>query len=435
MARFVLFLILLVPLTVAGNWLLDHPGTIVIDWLDYTIEVHTALAAVVLFVVYILALLFALGIWQLATWPDRRRARKRYRTVARGLHHITQGMTALAIGNESAAETALKKARATLPGEPLPKLLTAQLLQRQGKQEAARTQLRSLLAHASTAQLATHKLIEQHLARHEWAEAIVLAEDARRDAPRDRWLALTLIDLHARNGNSAAIRSLTEGWHWQTPLTRSERHHYAGIAYLMGSKAETTPRGKLTALRHAYGYASDFLPVVIAYADALSVNNDKRAARKILLTAWKTNHAAVLIEPILQAISGGSARQQKRLLAGFTAGEHANVHLLAARHALEAGDYALAKQEAELALEREESKQACAIIAEAEKHRTGGAEAATVWLARGMDAPRAASWVCHQCGTIHEHWQLHCGGCDAFDTLHYERPEARITTINVPATR
>lgn len=433
MARFVLFLILLVPLTIAGDWLLGHPGSIRVDWLGYEIEMHTAVAVLLLALACLATTLIAIAVWQLATWPDRRRARRRYRTLSKGLQHITHGLTALALGDESAAETALKKARVTLPGEPLPQLLTAQLLQRQGKQDAARGHFRALLAHPSTAVLATHRLIEQHLTRREWSEAITQAEEARKDAPRDRWLALTLIDLYARTGYSGKIKALTEGWHWQSPLSRDERHRYAAIGYLLVAQEDATPRATLNSLRHAYNYAPDMLPVAIAYADLLSGSGDAKRARKVLRHAWDKTHATALIQPILNAMGGTTPRQQARLIRPFLKGDTAAHHLLAAQHAFELGQYAQTKREAELALALEESKQACALMAEAEK-QLSGPEAATVWMARAMDAPRGASWICHRCGTIHAAWQAHCSGCDAFDTLSFERPEARITSVDIPAT-
>ncbi len=433
MARFVLFLILLVPMAVAGNWLMAHPGEVNIDWLGYTITLHTALAVLILAVACLFVVLLALALWQLVTWPERRRAHKRHRQLARGLREITHGMTSLALGHEGAAEAALKKARQLLPGEPLPQLLTAQLLQRQGKHDAARGHFRALLAHESTAQLATQRLIEQHLARREWAEAAALAEEARRDAPSDRWLALTLIDLYTRLGASAPIKALTEGWHWHSPLSREERHRYAALAYFMAAREESTPRGRITALRHAYGYAPAFLPAAIAYAEQLLADSQPKAARKVLLHAWEVQPASLLIAPIIAAMGNATPRQQERLLRPFIkTGSGATHALLEAYQALEAGDYPRARTRAEAALAQEESKQACAIIAEVEKH-LHGPEAAAVWLARAMDAPAGAAWICHRCGTAHALWQAHCQGCDAFDTLQFERPEARITSVELPA--
>ena len=430
MARFVLFLILLVPLTAVGNWLVAHPGNIRIDWLGYEIEMATGFAVVLLSVVLVLLVLLALGLWQLATWPERRRARRRYRTVSRGLQHLTQGMTALALGHEDSAESALRKARATLPGEPLPTLLTAQLLQRQGRHEEARGQFRRLLAHPSTATLATHRLIEQHVSRREWAEAEALAAEAQRDTPRDRWLALTRIDLEARLGNTAGMKALTEGWHWQSPLSRDERHRYAAMAYLLSAGAAAGPQAQLADLRHAHSYAPDFLPAALAYAEALSEAQDYKRARKVLLTAWEAQPVQALIAPIMKALGPSTPRQQKRLLKPFLQQEAAAAHLLAAHQALEEGDFVQVKASAAQALALEESKDGCALMAEAEK-QLSGPEAATVWFARGMDAPRDNGWICHRCGHAHVAWQTHCGGCDTFDTLRYERPEARVTSVEV----
>lgn len=432
MARFFLFLVLLVPLTVAGDWLFRHPGMVRIDWLNYDIEIHTAVAVALLGLMYLFALLIAIALWQLFTWPARRRARRRHRTLSKGLMHLTHGVTALALGDETRAETSLKKAQATLPGEPLPKLLTAQLLQRQGKHEAARTHFRGLLAHPATAQLATHRLIEQHLARKEWELAAEQAEDARRDAPKDRWLALTLIDLYARMKQPSRLLQLTEGWHWQSPLTREERHRYAAIGYLLQAQTEdATPRSRAQALRHATGYAPDFLPAVQGHAAQMIEAGELRSARKLLQNAWTAHPVPLLIPLILQSTADASPRQQQRFLRAFRQ-PGPNYFLLLGQQALNAGEYERAREEAQAALRLEESKQGCAIMAEAEK-KLNGAEAATVWLARAMDAPAAPGWICQRCGTHHAAWKLHCSGCDTFDMLMYERPEKRITSVEVVA--
>src|SRR5688572_30126603 len=127
MARFVLFLILLVPVVIAGNWLIAHPGQVAIDWLGYAIELHIAVLVSLIFLLCLFVTGAVLMLWQLTSWPQRRRTRRRYRTLSKGLNQLTHGVTALALGDEKHAEASLKKAQALLPNEPLPKLLSAQL--------------------------------------------------------------------------------------------------------------------------------------------------------------------------------------------------------------------------------------------------------------------------------------------------------------------
>lgn len=430
MARFVLFLILLVPVVILGNWLLANPGSVRVDWLGYQVEMHVALLATVLFVLAIALVALVLMLWQLATWPERRRARRRYRTLARGLHQLTHGVTALALGDEAHADAALKKAMALLPQEPLPRLLTAQLLQRQGQQEAARTHLRALLKHESTSMLASKRLIEQHAVAGEWDAAVALAEQVHADTPKERWAVITLIDLYARQGNTAGMLALSEGFQWQSPLGKPERNHYAALAYYLRSTGAENERSERHALRHAVGFAPDFLPAVIAYATLLTNAGEVRQARKWLIAAWMARPRAALIEPILHSVAEAAPKAQARLLKPFMRGDTHEHALLRAAHAMQLLDAATAEAELEQALALEETGRACLMMAEAEK-MLRGEEAANRWLARAMRAPVGECWVCERCGTQHDVWQAHCRGCGTFDALHYMRPEARVTSVEL----
>lgn len=431
MARFILFLILMVPLVLAGNWLLANPGEVNIHWFGYDITLHVAVVALAL-LMFGMALAFITSLmWQLASWPERRRARRQYRTMAKGLAQLTRGVTALSLGDEAGAQVALKKALAALPHEPLPQLLSAQLLQRQGKHDQARVHLNALMRHEITAPLATRKLIEQHLARAEYSSAIHLAETAHRDAPKDRWLALTLIDLYAREKNPSAMLALTEGWQWQSPLSKEERHRFAALAHYIAAQADETPRVKEQHLRHAVGYAPDFQPAAIAYAELLLAQGETKRARKWLRETWDAAPSLLLIAPILKSIDGESPRGQARYLKPFMKGSpHVVRELMAARQAMNVGEPELAKVHALKALELEECKESLAMMAEVEKELNGSV-GANPWLAQAMDAPHLATWVCLTCGTTYAQWQAHCDSCQSFDSLRYERPEARITSVEV----
>ena len=335
------------------------------------------------------------------------------------------------MGNEDVAEEAIKKAMLALPGEPLPQLLTAQLLQRQGKHADAQVQVRALLTHSTTAELATRRLIEQHISRNEWQQAITLAEEARKTAPRDRWLVLTLIDLYAREGKTTPMLALSEGWQWQSPLTKEERNRMSALAYYLAARAETNPHIKEKDLRHAVGYAPDFLPAVIEYAYVLLAENAPRRARKWLLSAWNDTRSPLLIAPILDAVKAASPRLQQRLLRPFLHGQlSATHHLLVARHALATDDAVAARKALEAVLALEENKEAATLMAEFER-KLRNDEAATMWLTRAVEAPVSTSWICMKCGTAHAHWHAHCTNCHSFDTLRYERPEARITSVDI----
>ena len=432
--RFLLILATVVACYFIGDWLLAHPGEVQITWFGYEIVLHIAVLGMALIALMALVATLAILIWRMVTWPSRRRARKHYRRFKKGLDQLTRGVAALAMGNEEVAEEAINKAMLALPGEALPQLLTAQLLQRQGKHADAQAQFRALLSHSATAELATRRLIEQHIAHSEWREAIKLAEESRKTAPRDRWLVLTLIDLYAREKQTAPMLALTEGWQWQSPLTKDERNRYAALAYYLKASKEQNPHIKEKDLRHAVGYAPEFLPAIIDYAYVLLAENAPRRARKWLLAAWKNANSSLLIPPILAALSGASPRVQQRLLQPFLRGNFTiNHQLLIARHALSLNDAKQARLALEAALAVEENKEAATLLAELER-KLRNDEKATALLNRAVESPPGPGWICQPCGTTHQHWQSHCTSCEHFDTLRYERPEARLTTMEMTAT-
>ena len=431
MLSFLFFVAVVASLILGGQWLMANPGEMVIHWFGYDITMHIAVVVLVLLTLAVVVSVLAITFWKLLNWPKRRRTRRQMRTLQAGLRHLTLGVTALAMGDEAAAQDALKKATLALPNDPLPQLLTAQLLQRQGKHDDARAQFKALMQHEVTAPLATRRLIEQHVHAREWLEATKLSEAARTEAPKDRWLVLTLLDLYARDGNSTAMLALSEGWQWQSPLTKEERHRYAALAHYLAASRERNDHKKEQSLRHSVGYAPDFLPAVIDYASALQAQGQLRRARKWLRGAWEKAPNLLLIEPILSTLQDESPRAQLRLLKAFQKGETTALHhLLAAEQAYEVGEYERAKLSAEAALALEENKATCSLIARIEKEQRDG-DGANRWLERAVDAPISEAWVCDHCGEQHTQWHMHCTACQHFDSLRYGRPEARITSVEL----
>lgn len=431
MIQLLIFILIIAGVIVAGQWLFAHPGDVVINWFGYDVTLHIVVVAALLLALTVIVALLSITFWQVLTWPRRRRARKKHRTLESGLKQLTLGVTALAMGDEETAHTALKKASAALPDDPLPQLLTAQLLQRQGRHEDARAQFRALMHHETTAALATRRLIEQHVAAHEWHEATKLAEEARAEAPKDRWLVLTLIDLYARSHDTTSMLALTEGWQWQSPLTKEERHRFAALAHYLAAVKQPDAHKKGQSLRHAVGYAPEFLPAIIDYADVLQAEGETRRARKWLRAAWEEKPSLLLIDPILATIAEESPRAQLRYLRSFMRNAPSVAHhMLAAQQAFDVGELERAKEQVEASLAIAETKDACSLMAEIEKKLRGG-DAANGWLARALDAPSSETWVCNDCGTLHAEWRAHCNSCQHFDSLRYEHPEARITSVEL----
>ncbi len=63
-------------------------------------------------------------------------------------------------------------------------------------------------------------------------------------------------------------------------------------------------------------------------------------------------------------------------------------------------------------------------MARLEEAEHGDGEAARKWLERSLAAPPEPGWVCTACGARHGDWSVHCGACEAFDTLDWRPPPA-----------
>lgn len=429
MMRWLMFIALIAGGYFGFGWLIEHPGEVNINWLGLAITLHITLLAALLIVFALVIGYLSVLLWRAATWPTRRRDRKEQRIFRRGLEQLTKSVAALSIGDDRLAEEALKKATAALPNEPLPKLLTAQLLQRQGKQAEAQAEFKSLIHHPSTAGLATRKLIENYMARGEWSEAERLSEDARKENPRDRWLIVTSLSLHARARRASEMLALTEGWQWQSPLCKEERHRYAALAHYLSATGMAQPRKQEQSLRHAVGYAPGFLPAVIAYAELLMEQHSMSRARKWLLDAWKSNPSLLLVSPILLSIAGETPRSQQRLLRPFLRGELSGIHhLLEAKQALAAKEFGRAKSALQQSITLLPCKESMLLMAQIETELNDNA-AANSWTARAVDAPDDAAWVCSQCGHSADQWSAHCGSCQSFDTLEFCAPQPRSHSV------
>lgn len=225
--------------------------------------------------------------------------------------------------------------------------------------------------------------------------------------------------------------ALTEGWQWQSPLEKSERHHFSAIAHLLAAETAATPRARLVHLRHAVGYAPDFMPATRAYGQALMTEDSPRRARKLLLPVWRKQPSSYWIPLILESVSAEDADVQPRLLKPFLRGESSvPALLLTARQAMAVEEFTRARLALMDTIALEENQEALRLLAEIEQE-IGNNETAARWVSRALAAPQGDQWICHSCGTSHAAWHTHCTHCHSFDTLKYERPETRITTLEL----
>ncbi|MBN8543452.1 MAG: hypothetical protein J0M34_04220 [Alphaproteobacteria bacterium] len=435
MAKFIVFLLLLIPLSTGAMWLMDHPGFMTVEWFGYEIRMAMALVIIALVILIMLTTWLGLLFWQLFHWPEKRRLRKALTRQEKGLQHLTRSVTALALQDSQAAERSLQQAVKLLPNSALPRLLSAQLAASQGHSDKSAEHLRFLLADKDTSLFATRRLIDQHMQQKKYEEALVLALQAHQDQPRDHHTNLVLVDLYFHCNRLDAIIALATSTKLHHGLSRGERNRFAAIAYYLRAIKETDPLARLRALKHATNYAPEFLPAVILLAQHYAEQGQSRDTFKLLRRAWaRAPHTAVL-QQLLVYLAPLPAKRQRRIAAMLAtkAKGSAEAALLEATIAQKQERYEDAAKVLQAAIEHHDRKPLYSAMAEVAVKLSGQAADASPWFKRAMDAPNEPRWHCASCGTSQNHWELHCASCVVLDSSVWGQPEVTRSEIQVCA--
>src|SRR4051812_17964243 len=137
MLRLVIFLIVAGALALAAHWVADHPGTVVVQWLDQELilSVGTVLTTVIILAALIILLFEVLRL--VLGLPSRLRGTRGRRRELRGQQALTRGLMAAAAGDLNGARTYHREAERYLPENAGVLLLQAQSAQLEGKEEVA----------------------------------------------------------------------------------------------------------------------------------------------------------------------------------------------------------------------------------------------------------------------------------------------------------
>ena len=181
-------------------WLLDRPGSVVLDWQGYRVETSIA---VMLGLVVGIAFAAAQGyrIWLfLRRAPSQMTGAWRQRRKQQGYQALTKGMVAVSAGDAEEAIRSVKRAEALLNEPPLTMLLSAQAAQLNGDEKAAKTFFKAMAENSETEFLGIRGLLGQAVKRDDKKEALNLARHAHRLRPKSEWAANYLFDLETEEG-------------------------------------------------------------------------------------------------------------------------------------------------------------------------------------------------------------------------------------------
>ncbi|HVM80400.1 MAG TPA: heme biosynthesis HemY N-terminal domain-containing protein [Stellaceae bacterium] len=434
MRRLLLTILLAALLVAIAVFFADRPGSVSLTWdgwqMDTSVD-RLVLAVAVLFAVlalllWLLRTIFgAPGRWRKA-WHERRR-REGYRA-------LTQGMVAVAAGEPEEAERLARRADVLLAEPPLTLLLQAQAAQLNGDETAARNYFLAMLERPETEFLGLRGLLTQALKTGNEAEALTLAERARRLRPKTGWALTSLTELQARAQQWKEAEATLLQAVKRRALPAPEARRLQSALLLEQSRAASAAgdgRGALALAERAGEADPGFAPAAAWRATLLRDGGRLRQAARAIEAAWRLAPEPALAEVYRSLAPAETPMQRLKRLQELAAAnpDHLESRLLLAEATLRARLWGEARRYLGMLGASDDGAgaappaRACLLMAELEEGERQDAARARAWLARAAaGAGQDATYVCAKCSTEAQHWAAVCPNCRGFASLVWRLP-------------
>ncbi|MHC5231793.1 heme biosynthesis HemY N-terminal domain-containing protein [Brucella sp. LJL56] len=408
MLRVLFYLFIVAALGFGFAWLADRPGELDVTFAGnhYNVPLITAVAGIVAIVAAILILWWLVKSIIQSPYTLRRHFRARKRD--RGYQSLSTGLIAAGAGDAEAARRMTKQAGKLLSSdqEPLIKLLEVQTAMLEGRTEDARKGFEAMVEDPETRLLGLRGLyIEaqrvgaRDAARHYAAEAVS-------QAPQLEWASSAMMGQLCAEGDWDAALKLVDAR--KQALAHSKDVVKKERAALLTAKAMAVvdvdhAQAKALALE-ANKIVPDLVPAAVVAARALFADGDVRKGSKILEAAWKRFPHPDIASTYIYARSGDTTQDRLKRAKHLVSlrSNNAEGSLALARAAYEAGDYRLARDNAEQVLRASPRESAYLLLADIEEAETGDQGKVREWLARAVKAPRDPAWTAD--GYVSEQW-------------------------------
>lgn len=407
MIRLASWIVASLIITAGIAFLVSLPGTVTIDLGGYRMQPRLGVAAF-LVLAAAAAVMIAWGIVRRIVGAPAffaRRAAERRRQL--GFDALSDGFIALQAGDPQRARTLARDAQVSLPSNVAARLLEARADLALGDMGAAREHYRSLIADRRTALAALAGLYDQARAQGRAEAALTFAQKATTLAPGTAWATAAVFDDLTRRGQWQAALAMVAD---EPSVTREERdrrrRRQAVLETAMAREAE--PTNPLAALDHALSalrLLPDFVPAALIAARIHAHRGEGRRAMSLLRRVWRaTGHPDVALL-YANAVPGVSAvdrfRRVKELIE--TPPQTRSGAIVLARAAIDAFDWAAARNALAPHSSAEPSQAVCLLMGEIEEGQNGDQGKAREWLNRAVHAPRDPAWTAD--GVVAAEWE------------------------------
>lgn len=397
MFRLVAYLLGVAAVTAGLAWLADQPSSLVIDWQGYRMETTVFVAIVALALLSALAVLAWTLIRTILGGPGAVGRTMRLRRRRQGLDALSNGLIAIGAGDSQQAMRHAQLARRALPDEPLTELLRAQAAQLAGDRGTARRIYDNMLVAPETAQLGLRGLYLEAAQVGETEAARQFAEKALKLNAKLGWAADGLFRQQCKSSDWAgALDTLTIARRQGHVEKRLAERRRAVLLTAQAQKLEDSDMDKALELaKEAHNLAPDLVPAA-EIAGRLSASAGKVGqATTILEQTWKKAPHPDLAFAYAHARPGDSPKDRLKRVRALAAKTPSNreARIAVARAAIDAHEWAEARQALDPLVEDDLSERICVLMARVEKGEKGDTGRVRQWLARAVAAPRDPTWV------------------------------------------
>ena len=292
-----------------------------------------------------------------------------------------------------------------------------------------------MLAHPETRVLAAQNLAEYAAKQGKLEQAWGYIQETTDSG--DTQSLRTLLSIAAKSGKWVEADSSLASYRASGLISRSEYRRLHGLLKLLQAE-ELLKRGDsasaLPLSAHAFKLLPDFTPSGAVYAQVLLAQKQSDHAFKILKKAWKYGPHPMLAEVFRELTAGETPEQgfkHAKKIAALSP-EDKESRLLLAEAAVRSKHWYVARVELNALLAVDVSARACKLMADVEQGEYNDYDASSSWRIKAGEAPREATWVCRECGNVGDiYWHVHCGHCNAFDSLLWLMPRTTGTDVAI----
>jgi HemY protein len=416
-------------------WFADRPGQVSILWQGYAINTSVAMAVVGVLVLAFAALMLFVLLRFIFGLPTAFGFASRARRRAKGYEAISRGMLAVASGDAVAATRHMADARRLAGDEPMTLLLEAQTAQVKGDRATSESTFKAMLDQPQTRVLGLRGLFVEARRNGDADAAQALAEEAVKLAPSLGWANDALLEFASTRGDWGAARIAVER---RAALKLADKHQAKRqravlLAAEAQSKEDSKPDEALAAALEAVKLAPGLVPAAALAGRLLVARNEVRKASRILEAAWKETPHPDLAAPYVHARHGDAANDRlarAESLARLAPSDPESA-LTVAQAAIEARQFAKARQALVPLIAGGATTRVCLMMSEIEEAENGATGKVREWLARAARAPRDPVWIAD--GVISQTWRPISPVTGALDAFVWSAPPLALGASIEPA--